>query len=182
MEVTKKLKMTFRIQKNRQNGQSITLVADEAHQDICPVWAAHRIFLRAKKLGQLDLEPMGVFVNKFGIKKYLTGGRIAKVLQSVAKKVHPGWSADELSQISSHLGQVWALVFLDKAGMSPAFMTSQFRWMGDSYKLYLQDTSILKHKHINALKKESDELMKLLSSNKDVLPNIVPVDDDMGDY
>ncbi len=54
--------------------------------------------------------------------------------------------------------------------------------MGDSYKLYLQDNSILQHKHIDALKKESDEIMKLLGSNKDVLPNIVPVDDDMGDY
>jgi hypothetical protein len=80
MEVPKKLKMTFRIQKNKRNGQSITLVANNAHQDICPVQAARRIFLRAKKLGQLDSEPMGVFVNKFGINKYLTGGKIAEVL------------------------------------------------------------------------------------------------------
>jgi hypothetical protein len=35
---------------------------------------------------------------------------------------------------------------------------------------------------MDTLKKESDELMKLLGSNKDMLPNIVPVDDDMGDY
>jgi hypothetical protein len=125
---------------------------------------------------------MGVFVNKFGIKKYLTGGKIAEVLRSVAKKVHPDWSTNELSRISSHSGQVWALVLLDKAGMSPAFMTSWLRWMGDSYKLYLQDTSILQHKHIDALKKESDELMKLLGINKDMLPNVVPEDDDMGDY
>jgi hypothetical protein len=48
MEVPKKLKMTFRIQKNGWNGQSITLVADNAHQDICPVQAARRIILRAK--------------------------------------------------------------------------------------------------------------------------------------
>ena len=48
--------------------------------------------------------------------------------------------------------------------------------------LYLQDTSILQHKHVHTLKKESDELMKLLGSNKDILPNIVPVDDEMGDY
>jgi hypothetical protein len=54
--------------------------------------------------------------------------------------------------------------------------------MGDSYKLYLRDTLILQHKHIDALKRESNELMKLLRSNKDVLPNIVPVDDDMGDH
>jgi hypothetical protein len=115
MEVPKKLKMTFQIQKNRQNGQSITLMANDAHQDICPVWAAHRIYLRAKKLNQLDSEPMGMFVNKFGIKKYLTGGKIAEVLRSVAKIVHPDWSADKLSRISSHSGQVWALVLLDKA-------------------------------------------------------------------
>jgi hypothetical protein len=81
-------------------------------------------FLRAKKLGQSNSEPMGLFVNKFGIKKYLMGGKIAKVLQSIAKKVHPDLSREELSCISSHLGRVLALVLLDKAGMSPAFMTS----------------------------------------------------------
>jgi hypothetical protein len=47
-----KMKMTFRIQKNRQNGQSITFVADDKHPNICPVRAAYRIFLRAKRLGQ----------------------------------------------------------------------------------------------------------------------------------
>jgi hypothetical protein len=72
--------MTFWIQKNRQNGQSITLVADDNQKDICPVWAAHRIYLRAKQMGQFDTEPMGVFVNKFGIKRYLTGNKIAKIL------------------------------------------------------------------------------------------------------
>jgi hypothetical protein len=174
--------MTFQIQKNRQNSQIITLVADDAHLDICPVRAAYHIYLRAKKLGQSDSEPMGVFVNKFGIKKYLTGGEIAKILRSVAKRVHPDWSANELSGISSHSGRVWALVLLDEAGMRPAFMTSCLHWMGDSYKLYLHDTSILQHKHINALKKESDELMKLLGTNKNVLPNVVPIDNDMGDY
>jgi hypothetical protein len=54
--------------------------------------------------------------------------------------------------------------------------------MGDSYKLYLQDTSILQNKHVNALRKEYDEVMKLLGNNQDILPNIGPVDDDMGDY
>ncbi len=120
MEIPKKLKMTFWIQKNRQNGQSITLLADDAHHDI----AAHCIFLRAKTLGQSDSKPMGVFVNELGIKKYLTRGKIAKVLQSIAKRVHPDLSAEELSRFSLHLGRVWALVLLDEAGMSPAFMTS----------------------------------------------------------
>jgi hypothetical protein len=67
---------------------------------------------------------MGLFVNKFGIKKFLTGGKIAKVLQSIVKIVHPDLTAEKLNRISLHLGRVWALMLLDEAGMSPAFMTS----------------------------------------------------------
>jgi hypothetical protein len=137
MEIPKKLKMTFQIQKNRQNGQSITLVANNDHHDICPVRATHHIFLRAKRLGQLDSELMGMFVNKYGIKRYLTGGKIANILRSIAKLVHPNLTKEELNCISLHSGRVWALVLLDEAGMSSDFMTSRLHWMGDSYKLYL---------------------------------------------
>jgi hypothetical protein len=181
-EFLSKLKITFWIQKNRKNGQSITLVADDAHPDICPVRAAYRIYLHAKRLGQSDSEPMGIFLNKFGIKKYLTGGKIANVLQSIARVVHPDLSEDEIKRFSSHLGRVWALVLLDKAGMTPDFMTSHLCWMGESYKLYLRDNSILQQKHVDALNKESDEVMRLLGSNRDVLPDIVPVNDEMGEY
>ncbi len=54
--------------------------------------------------------------------------------------------------------------------------------MGESYNLYLRDTSILQHKHVNALRKESDEVMQLLGRNRNILPNIVPVDDEIGEY
>ncbi len=120
-----KLRVTFRIQKNRQNGQSITLVADKNHPDICPVRAAHRIFLQAKRLGQSDSQPMAVFVNKNNATKFLTGNKIAEVSQSIAKAVHPDLTEDELKKFSSHLGRVWALVLLDEAGMTPDFMKSR---------------------------------------------------------
>ena len=178
-EYPKKLKITFRHQKNRQNGQSITLVSDDSHPDICPVRAAYHIFLRAKRLGQSDSEPMGVFVNKTGSTKYLTGNKIQEVLQSIAKEVHPDLTKDELKRFSSHSGRVWALVLLDEAGMSPVFMTARLRWMGESYKLYLRDTSIQQQKHVDALSKESDAIMRLLGNNRDVLPDTVPVDDEM---
>ena len=54
--------------------------------------------------------------------------------------------------------------------------------MGESYKLYLRDTSALQHKHVAVLSKESDEVMRLLGNNRDILPNIVPLDDEMGEY
>ncbi len=92
----KKLKVTFRIQKNCQNGQSITFVADDKHPQIYPVCSAYRIFLRTKQLGQSDNQPMGVFVNKQGITKYFTGSKITEVLQSIAKACHPDLTRDEL--------------------------------------------------------------------------------------
>jgi hypothetical protein len=54
--------------------------------------------------------------------------------------------------------------------------------MGESYRFYLCDTSILQQKHVDALSKESDEVMQLLGNNRDILPNIVPVDDELGEY
>ena len=36
-DVVKKLKCTWRIQKNRRNGQAITVSADDKHPQICPV-------------------------------------------------------------------------------------------------------------------------------------------------
>ncbi len=177
-----RLKVTYRIQKNRQNGQCITLVANNDHPDICPAWAAYRIFLHAKRLGQSDSQPMAVFVNKHGITRYLTSKKISDILRSIARTVHPDLLEDAIKRNSSHSGQVWALVLLNKAGMTPDFMKSHLRWMGKTYRLYLRNTSILQPKHVDALSKESDKVMQLLGSNRDILPNIIPVDDEMGEY
>ena len=68
---------------------------------------------------------MGVFVNKFGITRYLTGYKIQDVLRSSAKAAHPDLTEDKIKRFSSNSGRVWALVLLDEAGMSPAFMTSR---------------------------------------------------------
>ena len=54
--------------------------------------------------------------------------------------------------------------------------------MGETYKLYLRDTLVLQHKHVAALSKKSDEVTRLLGNNRDILPNIVPLDDEMGNH
>ena len=43
------VQITWRIQKNRQNGQAITLAADVDHPEICPVCSALRIVMRAQR-------------------------------------------------------------------------------------------------------------------------------------
>jgi len=178
--VPHKVKLLFRIQKNRQNGQTLTIVADDNHVDICPVRAAYRIVIRAKALGQLENEPSGVFINHQGVKRYLTGSKIADLLRALAKEVHPGMTTDDLSKMSSHSGRVWALVLLDEAGMSPSFIKARLRWLGDSYRLYLRDTSVIQQNHIKALNPASDEIINIVECAN--LPTIVPIDDGMGNY
>ena len=177
-----KMKLTFRIQKNRQNGQSITFVEDAKHSNICPVRAAYRIFLRAKRLGQPDDQPMGIFTNHQGVTKYLTASKIAEVLQSVAKTCHPDLTRDEIMRFTSHSIRVWAVVLLDEAGMNPDFIKSRLRWMGDSYRSYLRDTAVLQQKHISALERSSNDFINLFGENRTTLPDIVPIDDTMGPY
>ncbi len=81
---------------------------------------------------------------------------------------------------SSHSRRVWAIGLLNKACMNLKFIKSWLRWMGDSYRLYLWDTAVLQHKHITALDEASDEFLTLFGENWTTLPNIVPLDDNMG--
>ena len=125
---------------------------------------------------------MAVFVNNQSQTKYLTGSKIAEILQSVAKTSHPDMTPDKISRISSHSGRVWAVVLLDEAGKSPDFIKSRLRYMGDSYRFYLRDTSVIQHQHIEALKTNSILITKLLGPNHSALPDTVPIDYDMGNY
>jgi hypothetical protein len=67
---------------------------------------------------------MGVYLNHEGIVKYITGNKIAELLQSIAKHCHPDFTRDKISRFSSHSGRVWAVVLLDKAGMNSDFIKS----------------------------------------------------------
>jgi len=59
--------------------------------------------------------------------------------------------------------------------MLPDFIKSRLRWMGDSYRLYLRDPSILQQKHLKALERASTEFTALFGENRMTLPDVVPV-------
>jgi len=103
-------------------------------------------------------------------------------LQTVARTVHPNMTREEISRFSLHSGCVWAVVLLDKARMSPEFIKCRLRYLSDVYRLYLCDTSVIQSKHIDALNKDSEDIIKLLGENRMILPDIVPIENDMGEY
>jgi hypothetical protein len=108
--------------KNRQNGQSITLTAEIDQPKICPVCSAMRLVLWAKWLNQPDYMPVAVYKTKKGKVIYLTGNKIAKLLQKAIKDVRPDTTSDELKQYSANFLRVWACVLIKEAGKLPDYI------------------------------------------------------------
>jgi hypothetical protein len=96
------VKITWRIQKNHQNGQSITLAAEIDRPKIYSVRSTMRLVLRAKWLNQPVDMPVGVYKTKKGRIIYLTGNKIAELLRKAVKEVQPDTTPDELKQYSTH--------------------------------------------------------------------------------
>jgi hypothetical protein len=64
IEVVNRVRITWRIQKNCQNNQKITLPCDKTNPTICPVLTALRLVLRARRLSQPDSMPMACYLKK----------------------------------------------------------------------------------------------------------------------
>lgn len=158
------VKITWRIQKNRQNGQSITLAADNKFPDLCPVLSAARMVIRARRLIQPDDMPLAIYQTRKGERLYLTGGKIAELLRGAVKRIRPEISSEDIKRYSAHSLRVWACVLLDEAGKSPDYIKKRLRWLGDSFRMYLRDTAVIQHQHVDALRLASQAVMDLLSA------------------
>ncbi len=53
---------------------------------------------------------------------------------------------------------------LDEAGKPPDYIKKRLRWLGDSFRMYLQDTLAIQHQHADALHEASREVMDLISA------------------
>jgi hypothetical protein len=168
----------WRLQKNRQNGQSVTIAADPKNPLLCPVRNAMHLVLRKKRLKHSLELPLAVFANKSGDVKYLTGSKITEILRKAAKRAHPDWTKEQINKISAHSIRVWACVLLSEAGKQPDFIKKRLRWMGDSYMLYLRDTPKISLQHNEALNEATEAIMHLISE----LPDEQEEDLTMGEW
>jgi hypothetical protein len=123
-----------------------------------------RLVLQAKRLNQPDDMPVVVYKTKKGKVIYLTGNKIAKLLWGAINKVRPDTTPDELKRYSAHSLRVWACILLDKAGKSPDYIKKRLPWLGDSFRMYLRDTAIIQHQHVDALLAASQKVMDLIAA------------------
>jgi hypothetical protein len=89
---------------------------------------------------------------------------MAKLLWKAIKEVPPDTTSDEPKQYSAHSLRVWDCVLLDKAGKLLDYIKKRLCWLGDSFRMYLRDTAIIQHQHVNALLAALQEVMDLISA------------------
>jgi len=127
--------------------------------------------LRARCLGQLD----SILVACYSYKEelvYLMSKRIVTFFQKAVKSIYPKTSKADLLRYSAHLLRVWACVLLDKAGMSPEFIMSCLRFMGNFFRMYLCDTGIIQDKSCNILWAASQEVIDLIAGSSANIPDL----------
>jgi hypothetical protein len=108
-----------------------------------------RLLLWAKRLNQPDDMLIGVYKMRKGKVIYLTGNKIAEFLRKAVKEVRPNTTLDELKWYFDHSLRVWACVLLNKAGKLPDYIKKRLQWLGDSFRMYLRDTAIIQHQHMD---------------------------------
>jgi hypothetical protein len=128
----------------------ITLAAEIDQPEIRPMCSMMQLVLLAKRLNQPDDMPVAVYKTKKGKVIYLTSNKIAELFWKAVKEVRPDTTLDKLKWYSAHSLRVWACILLDEAGKLPDYIKKRLRWLGDSFRMYLRDTAIIQHKHVDA--------------------------------
>ncbi len=102
IKVINRVCITWRIQKNCQNNQMVTLLSEKTNTAICIVLATLCLVLRACCLSQPDLMPVACYLKKDAL-AYISGSRIAILFQAAARAVRPNILKEEERQYTSHL-------------------------------------------------------------------------------
>jgi len=163
IDVVNRVRITCHIQKNCQNNQKITLSRNKTNPTSCPVIAALRLVIRARRLSQPDSMPVACYLKK-DVMAYLTASRIALHFRAAARAVRPNISKDNEQRYSAHSIRVRACVLLDEAGKLPDYIKKRLRCMGDSFQMYLRDTHVIQDQHREALRASSEEVTDLVSA------------------
>jgi len=146
--------ITWRYQKNGQNGEKLLFSAYPAHPNRCPYSAIQRILARAQAFGIPTHAPLAwAFIADQP--RLITDTHITGVLRNAASKVYLINDVNDLAKWTSHSIRVGACVALHESGCDTTFNQNRLRWRSDSFKMYLRHTPILALQHAQFLNPEN---------------------------
>ena len=146
------LRVKWRKQKNKQNGQEIDFADDASNPEYSPTRASLRIYQRSTRLEVKDHEPMAVFKNRFGATKYITDSMVNDLLRRSAVAVLGLKASDPAVKLwSTHSIRVTAANLLHRAQLSDSYIKTRLRWLSSSFLMYLRNTIYAADAHVKAL-------------------------------
>ena len=98
--------------------------------------------------------PMCVYRHDNGNIQFITGSRIAQIMQHIAASVYkfdPTKDANALSRWSSHSLRVGACVLLHAMGFTDTQLQFLLRWKSFAFLVYLRNLAILSNKQNEAV-------------------------------
>jgi integrase len=179
--------ITWKIQKNRRNGEETYFYKNEKCGDLCVINAILNMLQRAQMLGQSDLDPMCVYKDSKGRTRYLTRQETTNYIRSIAKEVNPHITKADLAFFSCHSFRVWAAILLHEAGKNGDYIKIRLRWVSEAYRVYLRNTKQTARLHSVAITSNEEEIKFSLTNLPDTLTDdqhwiTDDEEDDMQDY
>ena len=156
-ETANVLKITWRFQKNGQNGETIPYVKDTREHHFCPVRAAYRIVNRATRLGVTRDEPLAVFSTAKGTKSFIHSENVRAFLREAAASVYKIKDPKILDLFTCHSVRLGACVALHVGGANIMEIKSRLRWRSDSFQMYLRHVVNLGQLHNDLYNKSNPD-------------------------
>ena len=154
----------YDVQKNRMNGQIITLNREPEYPDFCPCEVSLDIVEMAMALGAKEPDdPLCLYRTEAGDVEYITGDMVTKYYRFVTKMVFPSISDMDLKLISCHSLRVKAAVLLHEAGKDGTYIKLRIRWLSDCFQVYLRNTHTICEQHNVAMRSMNEELLKAVA-------------------
>jgi hypothetical protein len=134
--------ITWRFQKNGNNGEKKAFVRIFDNRNLCAVSALLRIAQRWKDLRLPDNHPLAVYTTDgtaTGSVKLIRESNINTALQQAARRVYHITNDDNLGRFTSHSIRVGACVALHATDISSLDIKHALRWKSDSFLTYLRN-------------------------------------------
>lgn len=155
LHTIKKMFITFRVQKNGQDGEERLHARNTNKGGRCFVASMYRIITRFVAL-QCDpnITPLGVYRQAGGTTRLITSKEIEEYMQSLAAEVYqldPTKDRKAIQKWGAHSLRVGACVLLHCLGFQPTDIKWLLRWRSDAFMTYLRNLMNLAERQLIAL-------------------------------
>ena len=131
--------LTWRYQKNLQNGEHKLMTRNDTNPKLCTVRAILRICHRAAFLRNHNIAPLAIYQSPNGHPAFISHKHMENIIRLAAYKTYKIKRKCDLARFSCHSLRVGACVMLHIAGFSTDSIKFELRWRSDSFRDYLRN-------------------------------------------